>query len=65
MSDGEIRPFRFSVQAFEAASGRQWTDLARRAEDLGYSTLFTTDHYFGPGGISDDSHDNTLAADTP
>jgi len=55
MSDGQIRPFRFSVQAFEAASGRQWTDLARRAEDLGYSTLFTTDHYFGPGGISDAS----------
>jgi probable F420-dependent oxidoreductase len=55
MSDGKARPFRFSVQAFEAESGRQWTGLARRAEDLGYSTLFTTDHYFGPGSISDAS----------
>src|SRR5580698_7658329 len=53
VSNREVRPFRFSVQAFEAGSGRQWTDLARRAEDLGYSTLFTTDHYFGPGEISD------------
>ncbi len=48
-------PFRFSVQAFEAESGRQWTDIARRAEDLGYSTLFTTDHYFGPGEIAESS----------
>jgi len=55
MSDGKGRPFRFSVQAFEAESGRQWTDLARRAEDLGYSTLFTTDHYFGPGDIAEAS----------
>jgi probable F420-dependent oxidoreductase len=55
VSDGKPRPFRFSVQAFEAASGQQWTDLARRAEDLGYSALFTTDHYFGPGEISDSS----------
>jgi probable F420-dependent oxidoreductase len=55
VSDPGTRPFRFSVQAFEAGSGRQWTDLARRAEDLGYSTLFTTDHYFGPGAISDAS----------
>ena len=55
MSDGRIRPFRFSVQAFEAESGPAWTGLARRAEDLGYSTLFTTDHYFGPGEISDAS----------
>ena len=46
------RPFRFSVQAFEATSAKEWTELARQAEDLGYSTLFTTDHYFGPGEIS-------------
>jgi len=55
VSDGRTRPFRFSVQAFEAESGPAWIDLARRAEDLGYSTLFTTDHYFGPGEISDTS----------
>jgi len=52
MSGVPTRPFRFSVQAFEAGSGRQWTDTARRAEDLGYSTLFLTDHYFGPGDVS-------------
>ena len=55
MSESRSHPFRFSVQAFEAASGAEWTDLARRAEELGYSTLFTTDHYFGPGEISNSS----------
>jgi len=35
VSDERIRPFRFSVQAFEAGSGRQWTDLARRAGQRG------------------------------
>jgi probable F420-dependent oxidoreductase len=49
------RPFRFSVQAFEATSAGEWTDTARQAEDLGYSTLFTTDHYFGPGTIAEQS----------
>jgi probable F420-dependent oxidoreductase len=52
MSDRAARPFRFSVQAFETESGPQWASLARQAEDLGYSALFTTDHYFGPGDIS-------------
>ena len=49
------RPFRFGAQAFEAASGKEWLDIARRTEGLGYSTLFTTDHYFGPGSISETS----------
>ena len=49
------RPFRFAVQAFEATSGTEWTEIARHAEDLGYSTLFTTDHYFGPGSIAESS----------
>jgi probable F420-dependent oxidoreductase len=49
------RAFRFSVQAFEATSAKEWTELARRAEDLGYATLFTTDHYFGPGEIASTS----------
>jgi probable F420-dependent oxidoreductase len=51
-SSGSARPFRFSVQAFEAGSAKEWFDTARRAEDLGYSALFATDHYFGPGEIS-------------
>jgi probable F420-dependent oxidoreductase len=47
------RPFRFGVQAFEATSADEWFALARRSEALGYSTLFTSDHYFGPGAIAD------------
>jgi probable F420-dependent oxidoreductase len=49
------RPFRFGAQAFQATSAKEWTELARRTEALGYSTLFTTDHYFGPGAISERS----------
>ena len=43
------RPFRFGVQAYTASSGKEWKDKARRAEDLGYSTLSVADHYIGPG----------------
>jgi len=46
------RPFRFGLQAFEASSGAAWAETARRAEALGYGTLFTTDHHFGPGDIA-------------
>jgi alkanesulfonate monooxygenase SsuD/methylene tetrahydromethanopterin reductase-like flavin-dependent oxidoreductase (luciferase family) len=49
------RPFRFSLQAFEATSAKQWVDIVRMAEDTGYSTLFLTDHYFGPGDIATSS----------
>src|ERR1700730_6773966 len=60
MSDRSMRPFRFSVQAFEADSGQQWISVARRAEDLGYATLFTTDHYFGPGDSAEASGHHPL-----
>jgi probable F420-dependent oxidoreductase len=43
------RPFRFAVQATNATSAAEWRDLARKVEDLGYSTLFLADHYLGPG----------------
>ncbi len=43
------QPFRFGVQATKATSGREWFDLARQVEDLGFSTLFVTDHYLGRG----------------
>ena len=43
------RPFRFAVQATKATSFSEWRDLARKAEDLGYSTLFLADHYLGKG----------------
>lgn len=49
------RPFRFGLQAFEATTAAEWFDLVHRVEDLGYSTLFSSDHYFGPGAISDAS----------
>jgi probable F420-dependent oxidoreductase len=39
------RPFRFSVQASTAPDRKAWAELARKAEDLGYSTLFMPDHF--------------------
>src|SRR3954452_22454754 len=42
-------PFRFAVQATNAAGGREWRDTVRKVEDLRYSTLFLADHYLGPG----------------
>jgi probable F420-dependent oxidoreductase len=50
-----LRPFRFGLQAMHSESARQWRDIARRAEDLGYSTLFLADHYLGPGPVYDRS----------
>ena len=55
MASASPRPFRFGAQAFESKSGKEWTEIARRTEALGYSTLFTTDHYFGPGSIAESS----------
>ncbi len=52
----ESRPFRFAVQATNATSAREWRDTARRAEDLGYSTLFLADHYLGPGPAQRKAH---------
>lgn len=47
------RPFRFAIQAYRSESRSEWLDLARRVEDLGYSTLFVADHYLGPGPMID------------
>jgi len=47
------RPFRFGLQAFAGSSAAEWFDTVRKAEDAGYSTLLSSDHYFGPGAISD------------
>ncbi|MEE2768920.1 MAG: TIGR03621 family F420-dependent LLM class oxidoreductase [Actinomycetota bacterium] len=43
------RLFRFGCQAYSPNNGTEWFDTARKAEDLGYSTLHVADHYFGPG----------------
>src|SRR4051794_12745533 len=39
------RRFRFGVQVNNAPSGAVWAELARKAEGLGYSTLFLPDHF--------------------
>ena len=39
-----MQPFRFAVQVSNASSGAAWRALARKTEDLGYSTLFMPDH---------------------
>jgi probable F420-dependent oxidoreductase len=37
--------FRFAMQASGAASPGAWRDLARKCEDMGYSTLYVPDHF--------------------
>lgn len=39
------RRFRFGIQIATATSGDDWAAQARKAEDLGYSTLFLPDHF--------------------
>ena len=39
------RRFRFGVQASTAATAADWAALARRIEDLGYSSLCMPDHF--------------------
>lgn len=39
------KPFRFGVQARWAESASQWTELARKVESLGYSTMTMPDHF--------------------
>lgn len=39
------RPFRFGLQTHTAGSGEEWAALARKVEDLGYSTMFLPDHF--------------------
>lgn len=40
-----MHPFRFGIQLPNAPTGAAWRDVARKAEDLGYSTLFMPDHF--------------------
>lgn len=47
------KPFRFAVQAYRPESGAAWRDLARQVEGLGFSALHTSDHYLGPGPVSE------------
>ena len=43
------RPFRFGYQTFAPDSKATWLDMARKAEDHGYSTFSLADHYLGDG----------------
>jgi probable F420-dependent oxidoreductase len=38
-------PFRFGAKATRATSGKEWADLARAAEDLGYASFQIDDHF--------------------
>ncbi len=42
---GRRHTFRFGVQEHTAASASDWRERARRAEALGYSTLYLPDHF--------------------
>lgn len=39
-----LRPFRFGVQVGHAADAAEWASIARKAEDLGFSTFTMGDH---------------------
>lgn len=39
-----MRPFRFGVSVWQAASRAEWIAKARKVEDLGYGTLLLPDH---------------------
>ncbi len=39
------RKFRFGIQTAKGVSGEDWTEKAKKIEDLGYSTLFMPDHF--------------------
>ena len=39
------RPFRFGVQLSQASTRKAWLEQVRKAEDLGYSTIFMPDHF--------------------
>jgi probable F420-dependent oxidoreductase len=40
----EPKPFRFGIQVSSAGSRKEWIDIARKVEDLGYATLTVADH---------------------
>jgi len=42
---GTAHRFRFGVQASTARTQTEWSEQARKIEDLGYSTLFMPDHF--------------------
>ena len=45
-------PSASAVQSYSASSGKEWKDKARRAEDLGYSTLVRRRPLHRPGPVA-------------
>jgi probable F420-dependent oxidoreductase len=41
---GRMKPFRFGVNVWRATSRAEWTEKARKLEDLGYAVLTVPDH---------------------
>src|SRR5438094_394690 len=41
---GTRRPFQFGAKATNVGSAKEWAELAREAEDLGYVSLQMDDH---------------------
>ena len=43
------RPFRFGLQAYSSSTPSDWRALAKKTEDLGFSSFHLADHYVGEG----------------
>ena len=43
------KPFRFGLQAYSSSSPSDWRELAKKTEDLGFSSFHLADHYIGEG----------------
>jgi probable F420-dependent oxidoreductase len=43
------KPFRFSIQGYNATSAADFRNQVKTAEQLGYSAFHLADHYLGPG----------------
>ena len=56
LSHVDRQPFRFAIQATNAASANDWRQFTCKVEQLGYSTLFLADHYLGPGPAQRAAH---------
>ena len=42
-----MKPFRFGITSYGAENGAEWVRKSRRAEELGYNSLFVSDHFIG------------------
>lgn len=56
------KPFRFSWQAYDAASPEDWRRKVQTAEAQGFSAFHLADHYLGPGPAAAGHPPQDLAA---